>query len=100
VREQSLGYIAALALHRTRWVRFFNGNPTAPLFAELGRWVDWGIPSLPSDWNDEIGSYRTFSNCWAKHYEHINCSGISTAYDAGQADMGRMDDETSSIQYS
>lgn len=62
--------------------------------------VDWTVPSLPADWNDEIGLYRTFSNCWAKHFEHINFGGLSTAFDAGQADMGWMDDETSSIQYS
>jgi NADPH:quinone reductase-like Zn-dependent oxidoreductase len=39
---RSLGYIAAHAPRRTRWVRFFSGNPTAPLFAELGRWVSAG----------------------------------------------------------
>lgn len=39
---RSLGFIAAHALPRTRWVRFFSGNPTAPLFAELGRWVAAG----------------------------------------------------------
>jgi NADPH:quinone reductase-like Zn-dependent oxidoreductase len=39
---RSLGYIAAHAPRRTRWVRFFSGNPTAPLFAELGRWVAAG----------------------------------------------------------
>lgn len=36
---RSAGYIAVHALHRSRWVRFFSGNPTAPLLAELGRWV-------------------------------------------------------------
>ncbi|MEU7481747.1 NAD(P)-dependent alcohol dehydrogenase [Lentzea sp. NPDC042327] len=39
---RSLGYIAAHALHRTRWTRFFSGNPTAPLIAELGRLVATG----------------------------------------------------------
>jgi NADPH:quinone reductase-like Zn-dependent oxidoreductase len=38
----SLGYIAAHAPRRSRWVRFFSGNPTASLFAELGRWVAAG----------------------------------------------------------
>ncbi|WP_410626657.1 NAD(P)-dependent alcohol dehydrogenase [Amycolatopsis sp. cmx-8-4] len=39
---RSLGYIAANALRRRRWVRFFSGNPTTPLLAELGRWVAAG----------------------------------------------------------
>ncbi|MET1073194.1 MAG: NAD(P)-dependent alcohol dehydrogenase [Umezawaea sp.] len=39
---RSVGYIAANAPRRTRWVRFFSGNPTAPLFAELSRWVTAG----------------------------------------------------------
>ncbi|MBB5960621.1 NADPH:quinone reductase-like Zn-dependent oxidoreductase [Saccharothrix tamanrassetensis] len=39
---RSLAYIAAHATHRRRWVRAFSGNPTAPLFAELGRWVTSG----------------------------------------------------------
>ena len=36
---RSLSYIAAHAPRRHRWVRFFSGNPTSPLLAELGRWV-------------------------------------------------------------
>lgn len=39
---RSLGYLAAHAARRDRWVRFFSGNPTAALFAELGRWVTAG----------------------------------------------------------
>ncbi|MDT8913901.1 NAD(P)-dependent alcohol dehydrogenase [Amycolatopsis sp. PS_44_ISF1] len=41
-RARSLGFVAAHALHRRRWVRFFSGNPGASLFAELGRWVTAG----------------------------------------------------------
>lgn len=39
---RSLGYVAANAFRRDRWLRGFSGNPTAPLFAELGRWVQSG----------------------------------------------------------
>ncbi|AUI57330.1 NAD(P)-dependent alcohol dehydrogenase [Amycolatopsis sp. BJA-103] len=39
---RSLGYIAAHAMRRGRWVRGFSGNPTASLMAELGRWVAAG----------------------------------------------------------
>lgn len=62
--------------------------------------VDWEFAALPSNWNDEIGSYRGFSNCWTKHYEHSYFGGISTAYDGGLSDMGWMDDETSSLRWS
>ena len=62
--------------------------------------TDWEAATLQSNWNDEIGSYRGYANCWVKHFEHIYFSGISTAYDGGLADMGWMDDETSSIRWS
>ncbi|MEV4625918.1 hypothetical protein AB0J90_06475 [Micromonospora sp. NPDC049523] len=62
--------------------------------------VDWEFAALPSNWNDEIGSYRGYSNCWVKHYEHSYFGGISTSYDGGLADMGWMDDETSSLRWS
>jgi NADPH:quinone reductase-like Zn-dependent oxidoreductase len=39
---RSLGFIAAHAPRRRRWVRFFSGNPASPLLAELGRWVAAG----------------------------------------------------------
>lgn len=62
--------------------------------------TDWQAASLASNWNDEIGSYRGFSNCWVRHFEHINFGGIFTAYDGGLADMGWMDDESSSLRWS
>lgn len=62
--------------------------------------LDWQASSMPSGWNDQIGSYRGFANCLVKHFEHNNFSGVSTAFDGGLADMGWMDDETSSIQWS
>jgi hypothetical protein len=39
--------------------------------------VDWQAASLPSGWNDEIESYRTYANCWAKHYLHANFNPIT-----------------------
>ena len=39
---RSLGYLAVHSRHRHRRVRFFSGNPTAPLLAELGRRVAAG----------------------------------------------------------
>ncbi|MGI5130377.1 NAD(P)-dependent alcohol dehydrogenase [Pseudonocardia sp. CA-107938] len=39
---RSVGYLLTHAPRRTRWVRFFSGNPRTPLFAELGRWASSG----------------------------------------------------------
>lgn len=39
---RSLGHIAVNSMRRTRWTRFFSGNPRTPLLAELGRWVSSG----------------------------------------------------------
>jgi NADPH:quinone reductase-like Zn-dependent oxidoreductase len=39
---RSLSYLLANAPRRTRWIRFFSGNPKAPLLAELGRLVTAG----------------------------------------------------------
>jgi hypothetical protein len=62
--------------------------------------VDWVAASLPSGWNDEIGSYQGYGGCWAKHFEHINYGGASFGFDSGRSDMGVLDDEASSIQWS
>jgi NADPH:quinone reductase-like Zn-dependent oxidoreductase len=39
---RSVAYLVTHAPRRSRWVRFFSGNPTTPLFAELGRWATTG----------------------------------------------------------
>lgn len=39
---RTLAYLARNAPRRSRWVRFFSGNPTTPLLAELGRWASSG----------------------------------------------------------
>ncbi|MCA2211927.1 hypothetical protein [Jidongwangia harbinensis] len=62
--------------------------------------VDWHVAELGSYWNDQVGSYQTFSGCRAQHFEHSHFTGISMAYDTGRADMGWMDDEASSIRWS
>ena len=64
--------------------------------------IDWQDASLPDGLNDEISAYTTFSNsnCRVKHWEHPNFAGMSIGFDAGRTDMGDMDDETSSIQWS
>ncbi|MGM7670495.1 NAD(P)-dependent alcohol dehydrogenase [Microbacterium sp. A93] len=39
---RALSHLAAHSLRRTRWTRFFSGDPRTPLLAELGRWVSAG----------------------------------------------------------
>jgi hypothetical protein len=61
--------------------------------------VDFEVAYVGDRWNDDISSYLAFSNCLVKHWEHRDFAGLSTGFDAGQSDMGIMDDETSSIQW-
>ena len=49
--------------------------------------TDWSAATLVSNWNDEIGSYRGFSNCWVKHFEHIHFGGLCEAFAGDDADL-------------
>lgn len=62
--------------------------------------VDWQVASLPPGSDDEISSYRAFSGCLVKHFEHANFGGASIGFDGDRVDMGELDDKTSSIQWS
>ncbi len=63
---RSLGYIAANSMRRTRWTRFFSGDPKTPLFAELGRWVSAGAIRPQVDrvfpLSDIAGAHRALEN--------------------------------------
>jgi hypothetical protein len=73
---------------------------TAPIGCTLsGDDIDWQVPSLEPGLDDQISSYMAFSGCWVKHWEHPNYTGLSIGFDGGQADMGEMDNKTSSIQW-
>ncbi len=60
---------------------------------------NWSVSYVGDRWNDDISSYQAFSNCVVRHWEHRDFAGVSTAFDRGQPDMGWMDDETSSIDW-
>jgi hypothetical protein len=62
--------------------------------------VDWQAASLSPGLDDTISSYRAFSGCLVKHFEHANFGGESIGFDSGAAGMGWMDNKTSSIQWS
>lgn len=63
---RSLGYIAVNAPRPTRWVRFFSGNPTNSLLAELGRLVMSGAIQPQVDrvfpLADIAGAHRALDN--------------------------------------
>jgi hypothetical protein len=63
--------------------------------------VDASLSSMPSGWNDRVSSYRTYANCWAKHYQHSNFGGSSVGYAGSRTYIGdALNDRTSSIRWS
>ncbi|HEY1180159.1 MAG TPA: hypothetical protein VGF17_28725 [Phytomonospora sp.] len=59
--------------------------------------TDYYMPELGSYWNDEIDSFRAYSNCWVKHFEHSEFRGAWIGPSGDQSDMGWMHDKASSI---
>ncbi|MEU8079072.1 peptidase inhibitor family I36 protein [Catellatospora citrea] len=73
-----------------------SGNCSGP----LGN-IDYQIPSMPAGWDNVVSSYRTFANCWVKHYELTNYGGASIGYSPTDANIGAaMDNRTSSERWS
>ena len=63
--------------------------------------VERVLSSMPAGWDNRISSYRTFSNCWARHFEHINFGGANVGFSGTSSYIGdAMNDRTSSIQWS
>lgn len=69
---------------------------TAGFVCSGGAYVNFA--SMPSGWNDTIGSARTYSNCKSGHFEYTNNGGSVKI--CGCATMGVMNDKTSSIRFS
>jgi hypothetical protein len=62
--------------------------------------VDFSVAFVGNDWNDIISSFRTFSGCRVKHYEHRDFGGASLPYQTTQDYIGdAMNDQTSSLQW-
>jgi hypothetical protein len=52
-------------------------------------------------WNDEMGSFRNYSLCFSKHYEHAGFQGAALGWDYPErSGLGSLDDEISSMQWS
>lgn len=59
--------------------------------------IDYLMPELGDYWNDQIDSFRAYSNCWVKHFEHSEYRGAWIGPSGDQSDMGWMHDKASSI---
>jgi len=59
------------------------------------------LPQLPNGANDLISSFRTYSNCNANHYEHVDFGGAATGYWTTRDYIGDdWNDKASSISWS
>jgi len=61
-----------------------------------GAYVNWN--SMPSGWDNTIGSARSYAGCKSGHFEYVNNGGSVRI--CGCATMGAMNDKTSSIRFS
>lgn len=59
---------------------------------------NYRVPSLPSARNNEISSAKTYAGCKSSHFSGSNLTGAR--YLCGCAQMGSMNDQTSSIFFS
>jgi hypothetical protein len=63
--------------------------------------TDYEVSSMPGGWDNVISSYRTFANCWVKHYENTGFGGASVGYHGSRSYIGAaMDNRTSSQRWS
>ncbi|WP_155372669.1 hypothetical protein [Catellatospora vulcania] len=63
--------------------------------------VDYQISSMPAGWNNVITSFRTYANCWVKHYESNSYGGAVIGYGPTDSYIGAvMDNQTSSQRWS
>ncbi|MGL5928546.1 MAG: hypothetical protein ACRCY8_06390, partial [Dermatophilaceae bacterium] len=61
-----------------------------------GRFVNF--PTLPSGWDNTIGSARSYAGCKSGHYRYTNNGGSVVI--CGCSSLGSLDDRTSSIRFS
>jgi hypothetical protein len=59
-------------------------------------WMDY----VGDSWNDDIGSYKAYRNCWLMLFEDIGYGGASIPFAGTRTDLGILDDAVSSIIWS
>src|SRR4051812_29446336 len=98
----AVSYVLGIEYQHANWqgaTLTFTGN--APCTTTIND-VDYSVPSIGYlGWNDVISSFRSFSNCWTKDYEHDNFGGASVGFVGSLSYIGdAMNDRTSSVQFS
>ncbi|GAB4052061.1 hypothetical protein [Catellatospora paridis] len=63
--------------------------------------VDYYATGMPAGWNNVITSFKTYANCWVKHYESPGFGGAVIGYGPTDSYIGAvMDNQTSSQRWS
>jgi len=63
--------------------------------------TDYEADTMPSGWNNVVTSYRTYANCWVRHWETPFQNGAVVGYHGSRTHIGAaMDERTSSEQWS
>jgi hypothetical protein len=79
----------------TWWVE--NGgcetNPLGSVKYSVANLADYG-------WNDRINAFTNDHICYSKHFEHAGFQGLALGWDYGRSNLGPLDGQISSIQWS
>jgi hypothetical protein len=63
--------------------------------------TDYEVDVMPAGWVNTITAYRTYANCWVKHWENTFQGGASVGYHGSHSYIGgALDNRTSSEQWS
>jgi hypothetical protein len=63
--------------------------------------VDAQVASTPAGWNDIVSSFRNYSYCYTRVFEHNSYGGASLGYIPSTGYVGdSMNDRTSSVRWS
>jgi hypothetical protein len=68
-------------------------NPLGNVKYSVSNLADYG-------WNDRINAFANDHLCYSQHFEHAGFQGLSIGWDYGRSDLGPLDGEISSIQWS
>jgi len=80
---------------------FYGDHPctTTTLDADYGL-PYFGINGFPASWDNNIRSFTSYNNCWTRVSDWTWYLGESFGYTSAVADLGGMNDRTSSILWS
>ena len=80
----------------TSWVGPNGFSCTGPI-SDVDAWFD----GVPAGWNDIISSFRGYSNCWTRLWEHSGRVGASVGFSPDTSYVGdAMNDRASSYDMS